>query len=72
MANKNSAKTPGRVMFKVSGKNGSYVVVLGNIPLIGALAVDRPAGDCALATFPGPPPAPACGFNASGATLRCK
>jgi hypothetical protein len=72
ISNKNSPKTPGRVTFKVTGKNGSYIVVSANIPLTAALAVDTPAGDCALATFPGPHPEPVCGFNASGATLTCK
>src|SRR5205823_5394324 len=31
-----------------------------------------PGGAFDVATFPGPPPAPSCAYNASGSTLTCK
>lgn len=65
---------PGKLKFSVKGKNGAYVPP--GIPVTAVLVIDVPeaaTGRCAqAAAFPGPPPAPACAFNGSGSTLKCK
>lgn len=66
-----SSVTPGRVLFRVVGKNGAYAVAPGNLPVDVAVYFDPSAGACALASFPGLP-FPACAFNAPGSTLKCR
>ena len=58
-----------------SGRNGAYPVAHGAIPVSATVVLDAPratTGQCGRATFPGPPPAPSCRFNATGSTLTCR
>jgi hypothetical protein len=66
---KASAKTPGLVSFKVTGKAGAYDAAGVALPLHAVFALGA-AGQCGLATFPGP--TPTCAFNGKGTTLACK
>ena len=71
-----SSRSPGLLKFGLGGRNGNYAVPPAKIPVKADMVIDSPkamTGQCGEATFPGPPPfIPACIFNGSGATLRCK
>ena len=71
-----SSRSPGLIKFGLGGRNGNYAVPPAKIPVKADMVIDSPkamTGQCGEATFPGPPPfIPACIFNGSGATLRCK
>lgn len=62
--------------FTVVGKNGSFPVLPGKLPLTGTLVLDAPVattGQCGEAKFPGPSsPAASCAFNGSGSQVKCK
>jgi hypothetical protein len=66
-----SKKTPGLVQFSVRGRLGSYPVDPTKLPLTGLLVIDPPTaetGQCARATFDGPPPR----CKADRASVRCR
>ena len=70
-----SSAVPGQVDVGASGRNGAYPVAHGAIPVSATVVLDAPratTGQCGRATFPGPPPAPSCRFNATGSTLTCR
>ena len=71
-----SASIPGAIKFKVKGKNGTYPVMTGNLPLHATLVLDPPTaatGECIEATWPATAPAkPSCATASSGATVKCK
>jgi uncharacterized delta-60 repeat protein len=71
-----SGSVPGLVRFTAKARPSTYYSVLtANPPLAGLLVLDPPvaqSGLCAEASFPGPSPAPACTFNASGGKLTCR
>lgn len=66
----NPTKTPGRVVFRVSGKNGAYSTVPANLPLVATFTV-LPTGQCGSVAFTGPLP-PVCTFNSAGSAVTCK
>ncbi|MBI3786011.1 MAG: hypothetical protein HY270_21685 [Deltaproteobacteria bacterium] len=72
VTNKDNSKTPGRVTFSVTGTRGNFAVNPSHIPVSASLSFNVNAGDCALSTFPGPAPTPACSFIRNGSTLKCK
>ena len=63
---------PASVKFSVSGKAGNYAAPTMSIPVTATLILDASAGQCGVATFPGPRPAPSCAFNKSGSALICQ
>jgi hypothetical protein len=67
-----SAVTPGLVRFSAAAKSRSFVTLQDALPLSVTLVFAPPiaSGQCGVATFPGPPPAPAC--NATGARVTCR
>jgi uncharacterized delta-60 repeat protein len=70
-----TAAKPNVVKFLVAGSRGSFATQPLALPLAATVVIDAPfaeTGECGKATFPGPKPAPSCGFNASGSTLTCK
>ena len=71
-----SVRTPGLIKFGVVGKNGSYAVTPGALPLKGTIIFDTPMatlGQCGEALFPGPPSiAPACFVTPDGSEIICK
>jgi hypothetical protein len=73
---KRSTKVTGLLKFSITGKNGSYPVNTGNLPLIGTVILDVPfatTGLCGESKFPGPPnPLSSCAVVSSGNVVRCK
>lgn len=70
-----AAASPQLVKFSVSGRSGSYATSPLALPLEATVVLDPPTaetGECGAATFPGPAPAPACAYNATGSTLSCR
>lgn len=70
-----SSAVPGQVDVGASGRNGGYPVAHDAIPVSATVVLDSPratTGQCGRATFPGPPPAPSCRFNATGSALTCR
>jgi len=61
-----SAATPGLVSFTVKGKNGSYAVAPGDLPMAARIVLASSGGQCGNASFA------SCTFNASGSALKCK
>ena len=68
---KPSSKTPGRVTFAVAGKAGSYTADPAHLPLRAFVVLASGAGQCGLATFPGPAPAPQCAYDATRGKVKC-
>jgi hypothetical protein len=59
----------------VGGVKATYPVVAASLPLEAVVVLDAPiatTGQCALAVFPGPAPAPHCTMNASGTVAKCQ
>jgi hypothetical protein len=70
---KKLASTPGRIKFVVKGKNGTYLVPTGTLPLRGTLVIDAPnatTGQCGDAIFTVPPGQPACTSTAT--SIKCR
>jgi uncharacterized delta-60 repeat protein len=73
IAARNTAKLPGAITFRVSGKNGSYPVSAGNLPIAATLVFGpgaAPTMQCAKATFAGL--VTSCSFDSTGSTLTCQ
>ena len=68
---KPSSRTPGLVTLAVAGKAGSYVADPAHLPLRAYVALASAAGQCGLATFPGPGPAPHCAYDATRGKVKC-
>src|SRR3989442_704148 len=68
---KPSSKTPGRVTFAVAGKAGSYTADPAHLPLRAFVVLASGAGQCGLATFPGPAPEPQCAYDATRGKVKC-
>jgi hypothetical protein len=71
VALKPSSKKPGQVRFAVAAKNGSYPADPAQLPLSAFVALASDAGQCGLATFPGPAPEPHCAYDATRGKLKC-
>jgi hypothetical protein len=74
---KRSTKVTGLLKFSVTGKNGSYPVVTGNLPLIGTIIIDVPfatTGLCGESYFVPPhnPLGVGCAVVSGGNLVRCK
>jgi hypothetical protein len=70
---KKSVKTPGLVTFTVTGKNGSYLVNTGHLPLSATIILAPPNAannQCGELRFAGP--APRCIYAAGPGVLKCK
>ena len=64
----------GVVTFAVIGKNGSYAVPTGGLPLTATLVVDAPlaqTGQCGEMHYPGAPN-PTCTSTGGGKNVKCK
>jgi len=68
---KPSSKTPGRLAFAVTGKEGSYPADPAHLPLSAFVALASDAGQCGVATFPGPAPEPHCAYDATRGKVKC-
>jgi len=66
---KTTAKTPGLVKFKVTGKNGAFPTTPAALPLAATFTL-APAGQCGAADFSGP--LTSCEFNGKQSTVKCK
>lgn len=67
-----SKVTPGAVKFTVSVSTWYSAATPADLPLSAHIIFNPPLGQCAVASFPGPKPAPRCTFNTSGSKLTCK
>ena len=70
-----SNHSPGLLRFTVSGKNGTYPLLTGNLPIQATMVFDPSTPNtpqCGFATFPGPPPLPVCAPDPSGTAVVCK
>ena len=67
-----SSSIPGRVKFRLRGRDGSFPVHLAQLPLSATLYLDAAATGtpCALATFPGP--TPTCSVNGNLSKVTCR
>src|SRR5262245_15978325 len=66
---KTTAKTPGLVKFKVTGKNGAFPTTPAALPLAATFTL-APAGQCGAADFSGP--LTSCEFNGKQSTVKCE
>jgi len=69
-----NSRIPGQVKFSVSGKKGSWPVVVSKLPLVGTIVIDTPAattGQCGEAKWPGPG-SPSCTVNGASSIVTCK
>jgi len=72
---RSSRGRPGRLKFRVRGRNGAYAMSPNRMPLKGTMVIDSPiarTGQCGEALFTGPSSVPRCTFNRTGITLHCK
>lgn len=69
VAVKTTAKTPGLVKFKVTGKHGAFPTTPAALPLTATFTV-APAGQCGTADFSGP--LASCAFSSSLSSVRCR
>jgi hypothetical protein len=65
-----SRETPGLVKFRFRGRGGSYAAA-GTVDVLARVVLPS-GGECLVASFPGPSPAPVCTFRPPGRTLRCR
>jgi len=68
---KPSSKTPGLVTVAVVGKAGSYAADPAHLPLSVFVVLSTGDGQCGLAAFPGPAPAPHCAYDATRGKVKC-
>ena len=71
VALKPSSRTPGLIAFAIAGKAGSYAADPAHLPIRVFVVLASAAGQCGLATFPGPAPAPDCVYDATRGKVKC-
>jgi hypothetical protein len=70
-----SARAGGLLKFAIKGRDGSYAVSSGALPLTAHVIFDPPSaatGQCGIAEFTGSPPAPSCVVDSTGRRVTCR